>query len=127
MKIRYNVKGMSCAACVAHVERSAGTVCEKKRMTVSLLTNSLTVELDEGEDEEKVYLSLKKALKSAGYTLERAGMNDDTAECEYKKSIKRLIASLIITAILMIVAMGHMFGLPMPRSFVRLLARSCVP
>ena len=117
MKIRYNVKGMSCAACVAHVERSAGTVCEKKRITVSLLTNSLTVELDEGEDEEKVYLSLKKALKSAGYTLERAGMNDDTAECEYKKSIKRLIASLIITVILMIVAMGHMFGLPMPRSF----------
>jgi heavy metal translocating P-type ATPase len=117
MKIRYNVKGMSCAACVAHVEHSAESVCGKGRVTVSLLTNSITVEADDGADEEKLYLTLKKALKSAGYTLERQG-NEDVADAEYKRSIKRLIASAIITAVLMLVAMGHMVGIPMPRLFM---------
>ena len=117
MKIRYNVKGMSCAACVAHVEHSAESVCGKGRVTVSLLTNSITVEADDGADEEKLYLTLKKALKGAGYTLERQG-NEDVADAEYKRSIKRLIASAIITAVLMLVAMGHMVGIPMPRLFM---------
>ena len=117
MKIRYNVKGMSCAACVAHVEHSAVKVCGDGRVTVSLLTNSITVEADEGADEEKLYLALRKALKSAGYTLERQG-GEDNADKEYRRSIKRLIASGIITAVLMIVAMGHMVGIPMPRVLV---------
>ena len=117
MKIRYNVKGMSCAACVSHVEHSAESVCGKGRVTVSLLTNSITVEADDGADEEKLYLTLKKALKGAGYTLERQG-NEDVADAEYKRSIKRLIASAIITAVLMLVAMGHMVGIPMPRLFM---------
>ena len=117
MKIRYNVKGMSCAACVAHVEHSAESVCGKERVTVSLLTNSITVEADDGADEEKLYLTLKKALKGAGYTLERQG-NEDVADAEYKRSIKKLIASAIITAVLMLVAMGHMVGIPMPRLFM---------
>ena len=116
MKIRYNVKGMSCAACVAHVEHSAQRVCGDWNVTVSLLTNSITVEADDGADEEELYLKLKKALKSAGYTLERQG-NNDGADREYKRSIRKLVASAIITAVLMTVAMGHMIGIPMPRAF----------
>ena len=118
MKIRYNVKGMSCAACVAHVEHSAERVCGKERVTVSLLTNSITVELDEGADEEKLYSELKRALRSAGYTLERQG-NEDGAEGEYRRSIKRLVVSSIITAALMVVAMGHMVGIPMPEVMMK--------
>ena len=114
MKIRYTVKGMSCAACVAHVERSAEAVCGKERVSVSLLTNSLTVTADEGVDEERLYLALRKALKSGGYTLEREGREKNSADEEYKKGIKRLIASAVLTVVLMVVAMGHMVGIPMP-------------
>jgi Cu+-exporting ATPase len=117
MKKRYTVKGMSCAACVAHVERSAERICKKENISVSLLTNSLTVTLDEGVDEEKIYLSLKKELKKAGYTLEREEKRGEQADSEYKKGIKRLVASAIITVVLMTVAMGHMIGIPMPRLF----------
>ncbi len=117
MKIRYNVKGMSCAACVAHVEHSAERVCGKGRATVSLLTNSITLDVADSLDEEKLYLELKKALKGAGYTLERQG-DGDGAKNEYKRSIRRLVISAIITAILMLVAMGHMLGIPMPSLFM---------
>ena len=117
MKKRYTVKGMSCAACVAHVEHSAERICGKGNISVSLLTNSLTVTTDDGTDEEKLYLSLKKELKKAGYTLEREEKRGEQADSEYKKGIKKLIASAVITVILMTVAMGHMIGIPMPRLF----------
>ena len=117
MKKRYTVKGMSCAACVAHVEHSAERICGKGNISVSLLTNSLTVTTDNGADEEKLYLSLKKELKKAGYTLEREEKRGEQADSEYKKGIKKLIASAVITVILMTVAMGHMIGIPTPRLF----------
>ena len=114
MKIRYTVRGMSCAACVAHVERSSEEICGKGNVSVSLLTNSMTVEVADGTNEEALYLSLKKVLKGAGYTLERESGEKNIADEEYKKGIRRLVISAIITAVLMVVAMGHMFGIPMP-------------
>ena len=91
MKKRYTVKGMSCAACVAHVEHSAERICGKGNISVSLLTNSLTVTTDDGADEEKLYLSLKKELKKAGYTLEREEKRGEQADSEYKKGIKKML------------------------------------
>ena len=46
-RYRYRVTGMSCAACVAHVEHAAAKVCGKESIQVSLLTNSLTVTVDD--------------------------------------------------------------------------------
>ena len=73
MMERYKVTGMSCAACVAHVERAAGKVCSKENLSVSLLTNSITVTCEDSVNEEKLFNSLKKSLNSAGYGLERDG------------------------------------------------------
>ena len=70
-KYKFEVKGMSCAACVAHVERAAAKVCGKENITVSLLTNSLSVTAPDDSSEEKLFLTLKKELKTAGYGLER--------------------------------------------------------
>ncbi len=109
---------MSCAACVAHVEHQTQKISEIQSFSVSLLTNSLTVEFPDGTDEEKLFSNLKKELKKAGYGLELQGSSKkDISEKEYRRSIKKLIASCILTALLMIVAMGHMFGIPMPHIF----------
>ena len=106
---------MSCAACVAHVEASAAKICPKECVSVSLLTNSITVTVEESTDEKALFSELKKALKKGGYTLvaddgERKSIEAD----EQKKSLGRLISSCILTVILMYVAMGHMLGLPVP-------------
>lgn len=123
-KKRYDVRGMSCAACVAHVEHAASKICGKENISVSLITNSLTVTLDDSADEQKLYASLKKSLKDAGYTLEdksadgaRQSKKSNIADDEFRQGLRRLVASSIITVILMVVAMGHMVGIPMPRLF----------
>ena len=41
---QYNVKGMSCAACSARVEKAVRAVPGVTDCAVSLLTNSMTVE-----------------------------------------------------------------------------------
>lgn len=115
-KLKYTVKGMSCAACVAHVERAAEKLYPKENVNVSLMTNSITVNVADDADETKVFADLKKALKAGGYGLEKQKARDleANAENEYKKGVKRLIASIIITLALMYVAMGHMWNLPLP-------------
>ena len=118
-KIKYGVKNMSCAACVAHVERAAAKICGEENVNVSLLTNSITVIVDDDQNEDKLFDMLKKALKASGYGLERSSSEQKKkiSELEYKKGVRRLIFSIAITALLMYVAMGHMLSLPLP-SFI---------
>ena len=115
-KLKFSVRGMSCAACVSHVERAAGKVCPKENLSVSLLTNSITITAEDSVNEEKLFSALKKSLNSAGYGLERDGGAEkrrDSSHVEFKKELRRLIASAILTAALMYVAMGHMLSLPL--------------
>ena len=58
---QYNVTGMSCAACSARVEKAVSAVEGVKTCSVSLLTNSMSVE---GDVSPEVIIS---AVKAAGY------------------------------------------------------------
>ncbi|MBO5937882.1 MAG: heavy metal translocating P-type ATPase [Clostridia bacterium] len=118
-KLRYTVKGMSCAACVAHVERAAAKVVGEDARAVNLLTNSLTVTLDDNTDERKIFAALRASLKAAGYDLADEERGTGVANQETKRASRRLVASLILTLILMYVAMGEMIGLPSPAIFER--------
>ncbi len=114
-KFRFVVKGMSCAACVAHVEHAAAKVCGKDKIQVSLLTNSLTVMAEDETHEETLFSALQRSLSSAGYGLEREQRRKaDAAQREWRRGIRRLILSGVFTLLLMYVAMGHMIGLPVP-------------
>ena len=48
---QFNVKGMSCAACSARVEKAETALAGVTSCSVSLLTNSMTVEGDISEYE----------------------------------------------------------------------------
>ncbi len=121
MKKRYSISGMSCSACVAHVEHAAAQVCGRENISVSLMTNSLTVNIGDGVDEDELRTRLARELKTAGYTLlgdgEKSGRGEDISHSELRSSYKRLIASAILSVILMVVAMGHMIGIPLPHIF----------
>lgn len=106
-KATFAVKGMTCASCVAHVERAAGTVLPEGTYTVSLLSGTLSLTLEDGADEGAVFKKLQTALSRAGYGLSR-GSAEETQKKEVEKSRTRLIASAILTALLMLIAMWHM-------------------
>lgn len=47
MKQKFDVTGMSCASCSAHVEKSVSKVAGVQEVQVNLLTNSMTVVYDD--------------------------------------------------------------------------------
>lgn len=112
---KYKVTGMTCAACSAHVEKATKKVKGVKEVSVSLLTNSMTVCGDGIDDEE-----LCSAVKAAGYGAEsesktnKKTSEDAVEDRETSKIVRRLIASLILLVPLMYISMGHMIGLPLP-------------
>ncbi len=119
-KLRYAVRGMSCAACVSHVEHAAAKVVDKDAITVSLLTASLTLTVDDTTEEKALFSTLKKELAAAGYGLSREETRAE-AEARARREVlvarRRLLASAILTATLMYVAMGHMLHAPLPAIF----------
>ncbi len=112
---------MSCAACVSRVEKAVNSVDGVTACTVSLLTNSMTV--DGTAPSEKII----SAVTAAGYgaslkrTEQKFSSSDKLKELEDKETPvlkRRLFASLGFLLVLMYVAMGHsMLGLPLPAFF----------
>ncbi|MCR4717624.1 MAG: heavy metal translocating P-type ATPase, partial [Lachnospiraceae bacterium] len=108
----YNVTGMSCAACSARVEKVVSKVDGVNSVSVSLLTNSMTV------DGEVASEDIIKAVKGAGFGASKKGEEQSEAPSnadDIKKIRNRLIASVILILPLLYVSMGHMlfdFKLP---------------
>ena len=108
----YRVDGMSCAACVAHVEKAVRKVPGVDEVNVSLLTNSMTVSGAAGQDE------ICAAVRAAGYDAspkDAAGggqvhtnREDDLKDRETPKLLARLFFSLVLLCPLMYLSMGHM-------------------
>ena len=117
---KYDVTGMSCAACSARIEKVVGKLEGVKTVNVNLLMNNMTVDFDD------TLLNHNKIIQSvidAGYgaSLPREENAPQTAEKtvnpaeEELASMKtRLVWSVAFLVPLMYVAMGHMLGLPMP-------------
>ena len=113
---QFNITGMSCAACVARVEKAVNSVDGVNSCSVSLLTNSMGVE--GSADVDKII----SAVKDAGYGAslkdsEPKSAKDENAleDTETPKLKKRLIASLFFMLVLMYISMGHvMWGWYLP-------------
>ena len=118
-RLHYEIKGMSCAACVMHVERAVKSALGdiQASTSVSLLTNSLSVipsrELSVSEL-EAIQKRLSAAISSAGYQLLEYEKNENHQNKEQRNRLIRLIVSAIFTGLLMYVAMGEMIGLSIP-------------
>ena len=116
---QYNVTGMSCAACVARVEKAVNQVPGVSGCAVSLLTNSMGVE---GAADSAAII---RAVEQAGYGCSAKGAEkapsaaeDTLADHETPKLKRRLIASIGFLAVLMYFSMGHMmWGWPLPHWF----------
>ena len=116
---QYNVTGMSCAACVARVEKAVNQVPGVSSCAVSLLTNSM------GVDGTADSAAIVRAVEQAGYGCSVKGaektaapQEDALADHETPKLKRRLIASIGFLAVLMYFSMGHMmWGWPLPGWF----------
>ncbi len=115
---QFNITGMSCAACVARVEKAVNAVDGVNSCSVSLLTNSMGVEGD--FDAQKIISAVTEAgygatLKNDKKAPLKAENDDALKDTETPKLKKRLIASLGFLIVLMYISMGYvMWGWWLP-------------
>ncbi len=116
MKQQFEVTGMSCAACSAHVEKAVGGLSGVENVQVNLMAGSMTVNYadDQLNDQQIV-----QAVIDAGYGASVKGekAKADTGaddQKELKTMQNRIVTSFVFLALLMYVSMGSMMGLPLP-------------
>ncbi|HOL29006.1 MAG TPA: heavy metal translocating P-type ATPase, partial [Paludibacteraceae bacterium] len=79
---KFDVVGMSCAACAAHIEKEVGKLEGVKKVNVNLLTNSMVVDFEESNvDTDKI----EEAVVEAGYEAHVKSSAEQAASRETKK------------------------------------------
>ncbi len=109
---KFEITGMSCAACSARVEKAVSAIDGVSSCSVNLLTNSMSVDGTASDE------SIKAAVVDAGYGIKTKESEKDTKnneDGELKTLKSRLIYSLVFLLFLMYISMGHnMWGFPLP-------------
>lgn len=128
MKKTFYVDGMSCASCVAHVEKAVSKTAGVKSVNVNLLMNNMVVEYDENVCSPEM---IENSVSAAGYSASAADDGNVGAKCANgkgnsvaatKKKDDRQLLELIVSGVLLIVlmyfSMGNMmWGFPAPGVF----------
>ena len=119
-KQKFNITGMTCSACSAHVEKAVRKLDGVKTADVSLMTNSLTAEFDGSVLSVQDIIA---AVIQSGYgaalpqkpgTTAQAVVLEDTAALELASMKHRMVWSFVFLLPLFYISMGHMMGAPLP-------------
>ena len=125
MQEKYNVTGMTCAACQARVQKSVSKLTGVQECNVNLLKNSMVVTYDDRNvNSGQIIAAVEKAGYGAslqqvkGKSAAQAVSPVDTAKKEYETMKRRVIWSFVFTIPLFYISMGHMMGWPLPGFFL---------
>ena len=112
MNIKFDVTGMTCAACSACVEKVVGQVSGVKRVEVNLLAGKMVVVADNAD----VVDAVVKAVRNAGYgaSVHVNKKIEKPLNSDLQNMKNRIIGSGVFLLILMYFTMGHMLGIPVP-------------
>ena len=118
-KQKFEITGMTCSACSAHVEKAVNQLPGIKTAAVSLMTNSMSAEYDEGQlSEQDIIAAVEKAgygaalpgkKETGGASKASTGMEEELAGMK-----RRFFGSLVFLLPLFYLSMGHMMGAPIP-------------
>lgn len=113
---KYDVTGMSCAACSSRVEKAVSKVPGVSSCAVNLLTNSMNVEGT--ADSSAIIAAVEKAGYGASVAGQKQQKKEEIKDNATKKLVTRLVSSLTVLIVLMYFSMGHaMWGFPVPKFF----------
>ena len=100
----FSVEGMRCAGCQSRVEEAVRKLSGVEECTVSLLTNSMSVE---GTAEPKEIMA---AVKAAGFKAKLLKKNESDTDSPIKQMTVRLVASVIMSVPLMVFCYRGLFA-----------------
>ena len=118
---KFNISGMSCAACSARVEKAVSSLDGVEFCSVNLLTNSMEAE-GSATDEEIISAVVKAGYGASVFNKKMEKKVNNTSKSKVSDEIKalknRFLVALFFLLILMYVAMGHnMWNFPLPSYF----------
>ena len=127
---KFDVGGMTCASCQAHVEKAVSGVAGVSDVAVNLLSGSMVVDYDEAATSAD---EICRAVDRAGYSASpvaapgagaqaggaaapAAALENPTKKLEATADAMRtrLVTSIVFLVPLFYIGMGHMFGWPLP-------------
>lgn len=117
MRQTFDVTGMTCSACSAHVEKTVKKLDGVKEVNVNLLQNSMSVQYDENKLNDDTII---QAVVGSGYgasqkhQAKKAETNESVIQQQMSSMRKRLIVSFFFLIPLFYISMGHMMGAPLP-------------
>lgn len=133
---KFDVGGMTCAACQAHVDRAVSKLDGVQSVAVNLLAGSMLVDYDPAQvSPDDICTAVDRAgysaspvdagagaASSSGSAQARSGathMESPTKKLEATASAMRtrLIVSIVFLIPLFYIGMGHMLGWPLPSVF----------
>lgn len=133
---KFDVGGMTCAACQAHVDRAVSKLDGVESVAVNLLAGSMLVDYDPAQVSPD---DICTAVDRAGYSASPVSTGADTAqsgsaqarsgaahmesptkklEAAASAMRTRLIVSIVFLIPLFYIGMGHMLGWPLPGVFI---------
>ena len=122
---KYQITGMSCAACSARVDKAVRHLAGVREVSVNLLTNSMLVSYDAPLTSEMICAAVEHAGygaslaagKGAGRAKDMREEREALEDHETPKILRRFIVSLVLLVPLLYVSMGHMLlALPIPQA-----------
>ena len=119
MKVKFQVTGMTCAACSARVEKVTKAVSGVNGAEVNLLAGTMVADVEN----EAICPAICQAVANAGYGASVPGKDtkpekkENGKEEELRQMKKRIVWSGAFLILLMYLTMGHMVGLPTPHIF----------
>ena len=126
---KFDVGGMTCASCQAHVEKAVSGVAGVSDVAVNLLSGSMVVDFDDSATSAD---EICRAVDRAGYSASpvdaggalagsqaaasAARLDNPTKKLEATADAMRtrLVVSIVFLVPLFYIGMGHMFGWPLP-------------
>ncbi|CAI3259639.1 copper-translocating P-type ATPase [Enterococcus cecorum] len=112
----FGIQGMSCASCAAKIEKATRKLPGVASANVNLATEKLSIEYNH---QELTANEIMRAVKEAGYQAFILKKDDEEKLAQEKQAAiqqmwRRFFLSLVFTAPLLYLSMGHMVGLPLP-------------
>jgi len=111
------IKGMTCTACAIAIEKSVGKLDGIEEVSVNFATEKMKIRYSEDILSET---KIADQVRNTGYDVAEEQKNEpgkpskDNVKKHEESMKKRFIVSLIFTIPIFYLAMGEMFGLPMP-------------
>lgn len=110
MEKTFKITGMTCSACAARVERAMKKLDGVNEAAVNFAAEKLYITYNEENLSED---SIVSAIKKAGYDI--AAPDAKPEKTPSQLLFRRFVISLCFCVPLLIISMGHMVGLPLPK------------